>query len=158
LAIKLSVARNPDFWMYWLPPVVWVAAILAVSGTIGAVSNTLPVLQWLLSWFPPLNPKTVTAIHFYVRKTGHVTAYGILYFLWFRALQADARLEVRRSFLGAMGICLLVAALDEAHQSLFHSRSGSIWDVALDLSGSGMGALLTAAGWHLPRGQRLSAE
>jgi VanZ family protein len=158
LAVKLSVTRSPDFWRYWLPPVVWVAAILEMSGTLRAAGNTLPVLKWLLSWFPPLDPKTVTDIHFYVRKTGHVTAYGILYFLWFRALRADARLGAWRSFLAAMGICLLVAALDEAHQSLFRSRGGSVWDVALDLSASGLVALLTAVGWCRSRRQRLAVE
>jgi VanZ family protein len=157
LAIKISVVRNRALWCYWLLPVAWVAAILAMSGTAGAASNTLPLLQWLLSWFQPLDQKTVTAIHFYLRKTGHVTAYGILYFLWFRALRAGARLSVWRSFLAALAFCLLVATLDEGHQSLFQSRGSSIWDVALDMSGSGLAALLTALVWRLPARKRLAA-
>jgi VanZ family protein len=128
---------------YWLPPLLWSAAVLAMSGDWGAGRQTLGLVQWLCSWIPSLSPAQIQVIHFYFRKTGHVLAYGILYLLWFRAFQGSFRYRPGISFLWALGLSLLLALLDEGHQSRLASRTGSIRDVALDLGGALLAAGLT---------------
>lgn len=85
-------------------------------------------------------------IHHLLRKAGHVTGYGILCVLAFRAwyrtfLQAKPENHPsppkyrRRAALLALGLTLLVAILDEWHQSFDPSRTSSIRDVGLDILG-----------------------
>ena len=69
----------------------------------------------------------------------------MLYFLWVRAFRGHLRLPGSFAVLWALGFCLMLAVLDECYQSLVGSRIGSIQDVALDLAGSGLAAMLTAA-------------
>ena len=150
LDMKTAAWRRPEFFLYWLPPLLWAGAILVMSGEMGSSSHTLALLQWLLS--SSLSPGQIKAIHFYLRKTGHATAYGILFFLWFRALRGQRRLRPGRAAWLTLGLCLLLAVTDEGHQFLLQSRTGSIWDVCLDLSGSGLTAvLLLVTGWPRPR-------
>lgn len=114
--------------------------MLALSGDLGSARNTQKLLHWLL---PTLSPAQFELIHFYLRKgVGHAGDYGLLYFLWFRAFRADLGYRGGRAFLWSLGLCLAVALLDEGHQSLLASRTGSLGDVGLDLAGSSGAALL----------------
>jgi VanZ family protein len=72
-----------------------------------------PILEFL---FPGASEETLIAYHAFIRKCAHFTEYGILAF-W--ALLAVA----------------LVAAIDETNQSFNPARTGSPWDVLLDVSG-----------------------
>ena len=114
--------------------------MLALSGDLGSANNTRKLLQWLL---PTLSPAHFKLIHFYLRKAvGHVGNYGFLYFLWFRAFRTDLGYRGGRAFLWSLGLCLAMALLDEGHQSLLTSRTGSLRDVGLDLAGSSGAALI----------------
>jgi VanZ family protein len=114
--------------------------MLALSGDLGSASNTGRLLHWLL---PTLSPAQFELVHFYVRKgVGHIGDYGFLYFLWFRAFRAHLGYRSGRAFLCSLGLCLAVALLDEGHQSLLTSRTGSLRDVGLDLAGSCGAALI----------------
>jgi VanZ family protein len=119
-----------------------------MSGNMGSSANTGDVLQWLLSWFVALKPAQVNMINFYMRKTGHLLAYALMYFLWFRALRQHADYGPRRAFLWALGFCLIFASMDEGHQWLYPSRGSSIRDVILDMSGASLAALITFAVWR----------
>ncbi len=129
---------------YWLPPIIWGLSIITMSGDLGSFSNTVGLLKSLLSWFS-LTPAQLDILNFYLRKTGHATAYGIFFLLWFRAFRGQMDYGIFRSFFWSMGLCLLVAVLDEYHQSFVSSRTGSIRDVALDLTGSSLAAVITLA-------------
>jgi VanZ family protein len=59
-----------------------------------------------------------------VRKAGHIFFYGVLAVL---AWRADRRWFV------ALGVVLLVASIDEYRQSLTLARTGTPWDVVLDV-------------------------
>lgn len=119
-----------------------------MSGDLGSTKHTGSILEWLLSWFPPLPSAQFKLIHFYVRKTiGHFGNYAFLYFLWFRACRGQLGWTSGRTFLLAIGICLALALLDEGHQSMFASRGSSLHDVALDLSGALTAALVTWIIW-----------
>jgi len=77
----------------------------------------------------------------YLRKAGHIMAYGGLYFLWFRAW--FWRLSPRRgsAILWSLALCLVTALLDEGHQALVPSRTGCLSDVALDFGAAALAAL-----------------
>jgi len=140
--LKISLPKGRKFLGYWLPPLVWCGVMLALSGDLGSAHNTGKLLHWLL---PTLSPAHFELIHFYLRKgVGHAGDYGLLYFLWFRAFRADLGYRGGRAFLWSLGLCLAMALLDEGHQSLLASRTGSLRDVALDLAGSsGVALILT---------------
>ena len=146
--MQISLLRSRDFLWYWLPPVAWCGMVLLLSGDLGSANHTGGILAWLLSWFPPLPPARFDLIHFYVRKTiGHFGNYAFLYFWWFRACRGQLAWTSGRAFFLAIGLCLAMALMDEGHQALFDSRSSSLRDVALDLSGAFTAALVTWIIW-----------
>jgi VanZ family protein len=87
--------------------------------------------------------------HHYLRKTGHVVGYGMLSLLLLRGWRATLgrvpTLLLRTALLSWLGTAI-VAALDEWHQSYIPSRTGTIWDVALD-SVAGVAFLVVAYFW-----------
>jgi VanZ family protein len=121
--------------------------VLWLSGDLGSGKNTLGLLKWLLSWFADLEPAQFKLINFYVRKTGHVLAYGLMYGLWFRAFRAQAHYKQWCACLWFLGFCLVYASMDEGRQWYYASRGGSISDICLDMSGAGLVALIAAAFW-----------
>jgi VanZ family protein len=72
------------------------------------------------------------------RKLAHMAAYGLLWWLWWRALRW--RLPAL-----AVAITLLYAASDEWHQAGVEGRHGSAWDVAIDAAGVGLAGLAVTA-------------
>src|SRR6202043_2067204 len=75
--------------------------------------------------------------HFFIRKGGHVIGYAILSILLFRAWRASwgtsdgPKWTVRWAGIAILGT-LLVASLDERHQSFLPARTGKWQDVVLD--------------------------
>ena len=103
----------------WLPVIVWAAVILC-----GVERHVLLRPEPRLAGRARSERELARALNFAVRKLGHVLGYGILGAL---AWRADRRVAV------ALGVVLLVASVDEYRQSLSLTRSGTGWDVLLDL-------------------------
>jgi VanZ family protein len=72
------------------------------------------------------------------RKLIHMTEYGLLWFLWLRAL------GYRRPLLAA-AIAIGYAITDELHQTTVHGRHGSPVDVLIDATG----VAIAWAIWHV---------
>lgn len=141
--MTISFLKTRDFLWYWLPPLAWCGTVLVLSGDLGSARNTGSILKWFLSWFLTLSPAQFNLVHFYFRKTlGHFGNYAFVYFLWFRAFRGHLGWGPWRAFLLGLAFCLLVALLDEGHQIMFTSRTGSLQDVGVDLSGAFTGALV----------------
>jgi MYXO-CTERM domain-containing protein len=68
------------------------------------------------------------------RKIIHMTEYGVLWFLWWRALGYGHPLP-------AIAVTLAYAASDEFHQTFVNGRHGSPWDWAIDSAGVGLAGL-----------------
>jgi VanZ family protein len=134
-------------WHYWAAPIIWALAILALSGNIGSLSNTLGIFKWVLSWLVILDSETIASVHFYSRKTLHVICYGFLTLLWFRALMASCPERLMTNRILALALCLIVALADEGHQSLVPSRTGSWADVRLDMIGGLLFLFLSSRYW-----------
>jgi hypothetical protein len=114
----------------------------AAPATIGAVrlaARLLPPLALMalifaLSAQPDLN-SGLGVWDTILRKLVHMAEYGLLWFLWWRAL--GYRLAPL-----AVAITLLYAGTDELHQTAVHGRHGSPWDWAIDAAGVGVAGLL----------------
>ena len=115
------------FLWHWMPPVAWMALIFFLSAQPDLPSAPGPWLDTLL------------------KKTGHALSYGVLSWLYWRALrqrfQATATLRVVSA-----SLALAYALSDEYHQTLVPGRDGRLWDVVIDGSGAVVAMLL---GWWL---------
>jgi VanZ family protein len=70
-----------------------------------------------------------------LRKAAHMTEYGLLWFLWHRAL------GYRRPAVAA-AIAIAYAATDELHQHFVTGRHGTPVDVLIDATGVGIAYLV----------------
>ena len=82
-------------------------------------------------------------MHHLIRKTGHFVGYGLVSVAFFYSWrQTLIRMAVkhwtlwRRASVLAVLCTLLIAILDEYHQSFLPSRTSSPLDVCIDLSGA----------------------
>jgi VanZ family protein len=143
--LALRIADSSILWRYWLPPLIWALAIMVVSGDLGSGKTTFSLLKWGLSLLVTLTPDRLNLAHFYFRKSLHVVCYGVLTFLWFRALMASCPGRFWTNVAMALALCLAVALVDEGHQYMVNTRTASWRDVGLDLSGGVIFLLLSAS-------------
>jgi VanZ family protein len=100
---------------------------------------------WL---FPDTSPETMLAIHSVTRKMAHLAEYAVLGLLAARAFRGSPRDGIReRWFLISLALVVVYALVDEYHQSLVPSRTGSIYDSLIDMTG-GLAALVIARRRH----------
>jgi VanZ family protein len=107
----------PAAWRRGLPLVAWMAAIYLVSAQPDLPHAPDGTLDWIL------------------KKGLHATAYGILAWLWWRALEgalADGEARWRWSLL----LTVAYAAADEWHQAHVPGRHGQPLDVLIDARGA----------------------
>lgn len=91
-----------------------------------------PILEFL---FPDASPETLSFYHGIIRKFAHFTEYAILGFLACRAFLASRNWLRNYPFAVALLIVIAIAVIDETNQSFNPERTGSMWDVLLDISG-----------------------
>jgi VanZ family protein len=122
---------------YWLPPIIWAAVILWASTDAFSASNTGGWLERITARLGhPLAPLTSDLINYVIRKIAHLTEYGILSALSFRALRGGERRWRVRWSVGAVALAVFVASIDEFHQTFVPSRTGTWQDVVLDAGGA----------------------
>ncbi len=133
----------------YAPLLLWIGAIFFLSSNMGAASNTSRVIRPLLLWlFPDITEPSIQAVHFWVRKTAHFTAYGMLGFLSVRAFRRSSQAILRNwRFAVSLLLVALVAVIDETNQSFLASRTGAPQDVLLDISG-GLTVILILYFWE----------
>lgn len=106
-------------WRRWLPLVVWMAAIYLVSDQPDIPHAPDSTLDWIL------------------KKTLHAMAYGILAWLWWRALDGlDAQAGPGRRLVAAFLLTVAYAASDEWHQAHVPGRHSQPVDVLIDALGA----------------------
>lgn len=126
----------------FLPAAAWYAVISAFSAQTGEESGRLSgaVVKGSIGILGELGELFETdwdaflLLTFLVRKAAHMSIYFVLAALLFYGLwRAGAP---RRPRLAAtVGLCALLAALDEFHQTFVPGRDGKLSDVLIDLSG-----------------------
>ena len=121
---------------YWIPVLLWLAVIALESFKLSS-SVTGVWLRHSLQWFHfRISARGFEELHHVLRKLGHVTGYGVLCLLmfraWFHTLSSRSRLRCASL---ALLLTLVTASLDEWHQSFDPGRTSSLSDVGLDLIG-----------------------
>ena len=87
-------------------------------------------------FFPDAAPDTFLIVHAFIRKAAHFVEYAVLAFFAARAFSSSSITLLKRFWiLFSFAFIVLVAMTDEINQSFDASRTGSIWDVVLDLTG-----------------------
>ena len=109
------------FLRLWLPVGLWCGAIFYLS--------SLPNLA------TPWGTWDII-----LRKIAHITEYGILAFLIWRAIFHSVKINLSKTYAWAGALSLLYAISDEIHQSFVPTRHGSIYDILID--GLGIGLML----------------
>jgi len=121
----------------YAPLVLWIGLILFLSTGQASMSNTSRFIRPFLEFiFPTASEEVLNAYHGYIRKLAHVTVYAVLAFWASRAFFSSSRKFLRQFwFVFALLLTFLIASIDETNQSFLNSRTGSIYDVFLDVSG-----------------------
>jgi len=139
---------SPPAWRAWGLVVVWLTLILVLSSDAFSASETASLLRPFLRWLlPDWSTPQIASLHYVIRKAAHVSVYGVLSWLAFRALRLSQDAPAARHAGLALLLVLVVAASDEYHQSRSRWRTGSFSDVVYDLTG-GLAALGLAFVWR----------
>jgi VanZ family protein len=147
------------FVRYWIPVILWLIVIVIESTLLSAArtgSFVDPILHAIMPWF---SMETIERIHEVGRKVGHFLGYGLMSYLFFRALRGTHHVHVgtedflrtrivpagQKLFdqlwqwtwvLWAMFGTFLVAVADEMHQMSDPTRTGTWRDILLDCFGA----------------------
>jgi VanZ family protein len=145
----------------WLPAALSVIMIALESTSTMSAANTS---EWLyplwVKLFGPISNQHWNEVHHLIRKTGHFVGYGVVSLAFFYSWrQTLHRMAVkhwtlwRRASVLAVLSTLLIASLDEYHQSFLPSRTASPVDVCIDLCGAivAQSILLLVISWFSRR-------
>ncbi len=110
-----------------------------VSGGIGGGDHMVKWAMDVLHW----SREQADLVVHYLRKTIHFCAYGFLGFTYLRGALAGGASKAR-AILFALLAVLCMASFDELRQTTAPNRSGSQWDVCLDMCGAATFVLISA--------------
>lgn len=119
------------------PLVLWTGVILFASTDGFSSGNTSRIIRPLLLWlFPEITEAQLGTVHLLTRKTAHFVEYAILAFLAQRAFITSTREWLKNHwFVLSLIFVVVVAVIDELHQSFVPARTGSIYDSGIDIAG-----------------------
>jgi len=128
----------------WLPALIGVLVIMGESTDWFSFQHTDgPLRQVWTMLFGPVADPAWRQIHIGIRKIGHMTGYGILNALFFRAWYMTLRIlneKMPKPWLACSLLALLstflIGSIDELHQKFLPSRTSSPMDVAIDMAGA----------------------
>lgn len=130
----------------WGPVVLWIGVISWLSSDRFSDEQTaswLTQVPFLAALGLP--PATIDAVHLILRKTAHFVEYATLSLLAYRALGlSDAAAPRGRRVLAAVTLAVACAAIDELHQTMTLTRSGSLKDLLINSLGAVAGAVVAA--------------
>ncbi len=141
---------------YWLPVLLLIILMFGFSTDAFSGENTQSVIVRVIRWLG-FNPYSRAAlrINFIARKAAHLIEYALLAALLYRAFRSGRPPRWRATWAAqTITVVILWALLDEYHQSLTQSRTGSIHDSFIDIAG---GSLALAVIYLLSR-RREKAE
>lgn len=139
----------------WLAAAGWYGVIFFFSAQTGDASGEISdrLAFDLLRWETD-NPWTLSEVQyaffqlvtFLLRKTAHMAVFFVLTFFLLLGLK-DLIPSVKVRAATAVGLCAVLAALDELHQYFVPGRSCQLTDVVIDL----LGGLACVLLWWLVR-------
>jgi VanZ family protein len=143
---------SPGRFSRYAPLILWMGFIFFASTSEFSADNTTKVIRPLLLWvFPNLSEASLVVWHFVIRKLAHFSEYAILAALAARAfLKSSHHFLYRYWFGSSLALVATYALLDEYHQSFVPTRTASIYDSVIDITG-GLAALVVVASWNRRR-------
>jgi len=147
----------------WFCVAFWGGIIWILGGDSFSFSDTndeiMPWLDWLTG---DLDWRTRYRIYVAIRKSAHFIEYAILALLTFRAALLSAARHTRLATAGwvALFIVTALATADEARQSFSAVRTGSPYDILIDVAGgllAVLGLIVISRRMRLPRRAESSA-
>lgn len=141
-----SSAKRPSrrVMLAWVLVLCWGGLIWTLGGNSFSFSRTTETIMPWLDWLTAdLEWRTRYQIYIAIRKSAHFVEYAILALLTFRAAWLSATRRTRFATAGwiALFIVTSLATADEARQAFSPVRTGSPYDVLIDVTG-GLLALL----------------
>lgn len=109
----------------WLPPLVWMGLIFFLSAQ------------------PDLPQAPGTLLDTLLKKGGHAAVFGVLAWLYLRALRGDGP-STHRLRLVSLALAVLYACSDELHQAFVPGRNPRLSDVLVDGLGATLALVLEA--------------
>ena len=121
----------------WALVAIWAAVIWMLGSDDYSLAETSQILSPLLErLFGEIDGRTKWRLFLAIRKSAHFVEYAILALLTFRAALLSApRHQLATAVWVALFLVATLATADEARQAFSHSRSGSPYDVMIDLAG-----------------------
>ncbi len=137
----------------WIPVVLWICCIFFLSTEYFSAENTSRILEPLLRFLVPhITAREFDVIHFFVRKSAHVTEYCITSLLLFHSFRNTLQFQRHwRWVFYSLMIVIFVAVTDEYHQSFVVSRTSSVVDVGIDIVGGILGQGISITFYRLRR-------
>ena len=127
-------------------PLVWLAIVLFLGTSSFGITQTgpwlIPLLKALTPW---ATPRELHGFHIVLRKLWHLTQYAILARAWLVGVLAWRRVTVKCAAWAALLVCVACAFVDELHQSMLLTRTGSAGDAILDCLGALMMLMMLRA-------------
>ena len=143
----------------WLLALLWTGIVLWAGSDAANVSATSRFLRPLLRWLlPDASAYELVRIHIGIRKGAHVAEYALLALFTLSALLASTRAAMLRLAGLALVWVLAIAACDETRQSFSAARTGSAWDVGLDVAGGVLALTLALAYTRVMHSRRVPLE
>jgi VanZ family protein len=128
----------------WLPVAVWICCIFILSTDSFSAEHTSRILERILrSIFPQIGIREVDVIHYFVRKSAHLTEYCIMSILIFRSFRDTFKLQKHwRWVFYSLIVITFIAVTDEFHQEFVASRTSSVVDIGIDIVGGVLGQVI----------------
>ncbi len=127
--------KSKLFW--WGLVVLWCAVIYCFSEfSFFTGENTEHIIRHMikdLSFAGAEGNDTSFSLNFVIRKFAHLSAFGVLAVLVWKALVPH-----RFAYIGAWSFAVLYAATDEWHQSFEPGRTALVSDVLIDATGAAL--------------------
>jgi sugar transferase EpsL len=143
VAAQQTRAAPSPLWTL-APLLLWMAAIAVFSGETGSEQSMRSALSWL--FLRTGAGATGAALSDWVvwplRKGLHLCEYGVLAALALRWVESFPSVLPGRAWRGALLIAAGYGTLDEVHQLLVPARTGSPWDIGVDVIGAALGLSL----------------
>ncbi len=121
----------------WIAAALWMGLIALESTKYFGASETSRILYPIFHFLFGLTWEQFRPWHHIIRKTGHFVGFFTLSLLQFRAWKATLRQHREAEWMAlwaalALLVSVVVASLDEWHQTYLPNRTGTVSDVILD--------------------------
>jgi len=152
-----------------MPALFWLVVIALESTRIFTSDATGNWIGRIIMWLHPVNIQQIIFANYFLRKLGHFTGYALLSAFFFHGwmetvnyqtyellrragkyLQLPRRWHMRAAVLAVL-CTILVASMDEFHQSLLPGRTGTYRDVILDTMGAAFAQIALLIYWSRNR-------